>query len=149
MALKLLLMTTTYAASTMSEPRTMEQRVTDILRRIGITARHKGYYYVRDAILLIVENENFIGFAEKELYPVIAKSHNTTSARIGKAIYNCLAAACIRGNKPFIDHLFGSGAAERGIANKEFIATIADLLKTGYLDVLIGEDNPTTNIDEP
>jgi len=127
----------------------MEQRVTDILRKIGIPARRKGYFYVRDAILLIVENENFIGFAEKELYPVIAKSHNTTPARLGKAIYNCLVATCIRGNKPLINQLFGPGAAERGIANKEFIVTIADLLKIGYLDVLIGEDTPTTNLAEP
>jgi len=124
----------------MNEPSTMGQKITDIIGEIGIPVRHKGYYYVRDAILLIVENENFSGFSAQKLYSVIANIHNTTSSKIEKAIYNCLAAACSRGDKPFINRLFGPGKAEQGITNKEFISTLADLLKKGYLDALIRED---------
>jgi len=44
----------------MSEPRTIDLRVTDIIKEIGVPAHLKGYYYVRDAILLVIENDEFI-----------------------------------------------------------------------------------------
>jgi len=114
----------------MSEPQTIEQKVTDIIRKIGIPAHFKGYYYVREAILLVIENDDFLRGVTTKLYPLIAENHNTSASRVGRGIWHCIDVARRRGNTTFINHLFGPGKAERGIANKEFIATIADLLRT-------------------
>ena len=131
----------------MSEPRTMNQKLTDILYEIGIPVNIKGYYYVRDAILLLIENDELMKAVTGKLYPMVAEKHNTSVSRVERAIRNFLIAACRRGNTPFINRLFGPDAAERGITNKEFIATLADLLKNA--DMLIHEDYPATAIAEP
>ena len=46
--------------------------VTNIMHQIGIPAHVKGYQYIRDAILMVVEDVNLLGAVTKELYPGIA-----------------------------------------------------------------------------
>jgi len=116
-------------ATTMIEPRTMEQRVTDIIKGIGIPAHFKGYYYVREAVLLVVENDELMEGVTTKLYPLIAEKHGTTPGRVERAIRTCLGAACSRGNTLFINRLFGPGKAEHGITNKEFIVRIAKQIR--------------------
>jgi len=116
----------------MSEPQTIEQKVTDIIRKIGIPAHFKGYYYVREAILLVIENDDFLRGVTTKLYPLIAENHNTTTSQVDRGIRTGIGAACRRGNIPFINQLFGQGVAERVITNKEFIVRIAAMLKNGY-----------------
>lgn len=113
----------------MSETRTMDQKITDIIRKIGIPPHLKGYYYVREAILLVIENDDLIGAVTTKLYPLIAKKHHITANRVERGIRHCIGVACSRGNTLFIDHLFGPGKATQGITNKLFILTIADLLR--------------------
>jgi len=127
-------------ASTMSELRIIYPQVTDIINAIGIPTHFKGYFYVREAILLVIENADLVRDTTKILYPLIAEKHGTTPGNVQGNIRHFIRVACSRGNTPFIDRLFGPGAAERGITNKEFIATLADLLKNGYFDVLIREN---------
>jgi len=115
----------------MSELRTMEQRVTDIIKEIGVPAHLKGYYYVRDAILLVIENDDFLRGVTTKLYPLIAENHNTSASRVGRDIWHCIDAARRRGNTTFINHLFGPGKADKGIGRKEFITRIAELVRMG------------------
>jgi two-component system, response regulator, stage 0 sporulation protein A len=119
------------ASAAITEPRSLEKEVTDFIREIGVPAHIKGYYYVRDAIILVIENDDLIGAVTKELYPLIAGKHNTTAGRVERAVRNCIGIACRRGNTTLINRLFGPGKAEQGITNSEFIATIADRLKNG------------------
>jgi len=113
----------------MSEPRTIDLRVTDIIKEIGVPAHLKGYYYVRDAILLVIENDEFIRAVSTKLYPFIAERHDTTSHGVQQAISHCIAAASNRGNITSIHHIFGQRRRKRRITGKEFIVTIATLLK--------------------
>ena len=136
-------------AATMIEPCTMEQKVTDIIKLIGIPAHLKGYYYGREAVLLVIEKDELMGAITSKSYPLIAEKHGTTPGRVERAIRTCLGAACSRGNTPFINRLFGPGKAEHGITNKEFIGRIADVLKNGEVDVAMYEKYPTAVIDEP
>jgi len=121
----------------------MDQKVTDVIRGIGIPAYLKGYYYSREAIMLTIENDDLMGAITTKLYPLIAEKHHTNARRVEANIRNFISVVCSRGNTPFINRLFGPGAAEKGITNKEFIATIADGLKYGGLDPVIHEDYPT------
>ena len=91
----------------MSDPRTMEQMITDIIQEIGIPAHRKGYYYVREAIILVIENEDFKETFTQRVYKLIADKHGTAPRRVQRAIYYCIGSACSRGNTPFINRLFG------------------------------------------
>jgi len=134
--------------STDSEPHTVEQQVINILKRIGIPAKLKGYYYVREAILLVIENDDFLKAVTIKLYPLIAEKHHTTVGRVERGIRYYIGVACSRDNTPFINRLFGPGKAEQGITNKEFFGTIADLLKNGYLDALIYDTADRWHVEE-
>jgi len=124
----------------MSEPYMLDQQVTDIIKRMGITANLKGYYYLREAILLAIENDELLRSVTTKLYPLVAEKHHATISRVDRGIRTGIGVACSRGNTPFINRLFGPGAAEQGITNKKFIVTIADLLKNGGLDPAIYDD---------
>ncbi|MDR3591438.1 MAG: sporulation transcription factor Spo0A [Negativicutes bacterium] len=119
------------AAAAADESRPLDKEVTDFIREIGVPAHIKGYYYVRDAIILVLENDELIGAVTKELYPLVAARHDTTAGRVERAIRNCIGVACRRGNINVINRLFGPGKTEQGITNSEFIATVADRLKNG------------------
>ena len=124
----------------MSEPHTIEQQVTNIIKRMGIPANLKGYYYLREAILLIIANDELLRSVTTQLYPLVAEKHHATICRVERGIRTGIGVACSRGNTPFINRLFGPGAAEQGITNKKFIETIVDLLKNGGLDPAIYDE---------
>jgi len=133
----------------MSEPHTMEQKVTDIIREIGIPVRLRGFFYVREAILLDIENTDFMGATIQKVYLIIAEKHGSTPIRVERAIRTGIGIACRRGNTTFINHLFGPGKAERGITSKRFIEMIACIVINGGLDPAMCEDYPATVIAEP
>jgi len=114
----------------MSEQRMLDQKVTNIIREIGIPAHLKGYYYVRDAIMMVNVNDDFMGAVTTKLYPLIAEKYHISASRVERGIRHCLGIACSRGNINFISHLFGSVRAKQRITNKEFIVAIADRMKT-------------------
>ena len=125
---------------TMSEPHTIDQQVTDIIKRMGIPANLKGYYYLREAILLVIENDELMRSVATKLYPLVAEKYHATNSRVERGIRTGIGVACSRGNTPFINRLFGPGAAEQGITNKKCIETIVNLLKNGELDSAMYED---------
>lgn len=64
-----------------------ELKVTDILHQIGVPAHIKGYQFLRDAILLTMNEPEYINAVTKRLYPEIAKKNGTTaSLHLYKAI---------------------------------------------------------------
>ena len=46
---------------------------------MGVPAHVKGYQYLRDAILLILDDINLLGAVTKELYPLVAEKYNTSA----------------------------------------------------------------------
>jgi len=56
------------------------------MQQIGIPAHVKGYQYIRDAILLVVEDVSLLGAVTKELYPGIAKKYDTAPSRVERGI---------------------------------------------------------------
>lgn len=64
----------------------LETDVTQMLHEIGIPAHIKGYQYLRDAIIMSVQDAEMLSSVTKILYPTIAKRHQTTSSRVERAI---------------------------------------------------------------
>jgi two-component system response regulator (stage 0 sporulation protein A) len=112
-------------------PKNLEVEVTKIIHEIGVPAHVKGYQYLRDAIMLVVEEINYLGAVTKELYPTIAKKYDTTPSRVERAIRHAIELAWDRGDIDKINKFFGyTISGEKGKpTNSEFIAIIADRLR--------------------
>ncbi len=107
---------------------TLEMRVTEILHQIGVPAHIKGYQYLRDAILMAIEDDDVINAVTKRLYPAVAKRHATTSSRVERAIRHAIEVAWDRGDVDVLNSYFGYTIhSSRGKpTNSEFIAMISD-----------------------
>ena len=112
----------------------LENRVTDMLHEIGIPAHIKGYHYLRDAIMMSVEDMDVLNAITKILYPTVAKKYQTTSSRVERAIRHAIEVAWSRGKLDTLDELFGdTGSNGKGKpTNSEFIALIADTIQLEY-----------------
>ena len=109
----------------------IEQKVTNILHEIGVPAHIRGYHYMREAIMMAVNDMDVLNYITKELYPSIAKKMNTTSSRVERAIRHAIEVAWSRGKIDAIDNLFGYTINNHKgkPTNSEFIALIADRLR--------------------
>jgi len=109
----------------------LEVRVTNILIEIGVPAHIRGYNYMREAIILAVQNIDVLNYITKELYPTVAKKCNTSSSRVERAIRHAIEVAWSRGEVSAIDSLFGYTISNHKgkPTNSEFIALIADRLR--------------------
>lgn len=114
-----------------STPKNLEVEVTKVIHEIGVPAHVKGYQYLRDAIMLVVEEINYLGAVTKELYPTIAQKYDTTPSRVERAIRHAIELAWDRGDVDKINKFFGYTInGEKGKpTNSEFIAIIADRLR--------------------
>ena len=112
----------------------IENEITEILHEVGIPAHIKGYMYLRTAILTTFYNIEILGQVTKVLYPDIARTYNTTSSRVERAIRHAIEVAWNRGNTDAIDDIFGYtvSAIKAKPTNSEFIAMIADKLRLAH-----------------
>lgn len=116
-----------------SEPRKedLETLVTDMIHEIGIPAHIKGYHYLRDAILMAIEDMDVLNAITKVLYPTVAKRNQTTSSRVERAIRHAIEVAWSRGKLDTLEDLFGYTVSNgKGKpTNSEFIALVADTIR--------------------
>lgn len=112
----------------------LENDVTNIIHEIGVPAHIKGYQYLRDAIILAVNDMEMLNSITKILYPTIAKRHQTTPSRVERAIRHAIEVAWSRGKMDTIDALFGYtvSTGKGKPTNSEFIALIADKIRLEY-----------------
>lgn len=112
----------------------LEADVTNIIHEIGVPAHIKGYQYLRDAIVMSVNDGEIMGSITKRLYPTIAKNHKTTSSRVERAIRHAIEVAWSRGKMDTIEELFGYTVNSRKgkPTNSEFVALIADKIRLEY-----------------
>ncbi len=109
----------------------IEVKVTEILHQIGVPAHIKGYHYLRDSIIMSVEQPEIINAVTKQLYPSVAKKYSTTSSRVERAIRHAIEVAWDRGDVEVLNSYFGyTIQGSRGKpTNSEFIAMISDKLR--------------------
>ncbi len=114
--------------------RDLEKDVTDMIHEIGVPAHIKGYQYLREAIMMSVEDVEMLGSITKVLYPTIAKKYQTTPSRVERAIRHAIEVAWSRGRMETLDALFGYtiNTGKGKPTNSEFIALIADKIRLQY-----------------
>ena len=108
-----------------------ELTVTEILHQIGVPAHIKGYQYLREAIIITVQDMDVINAVTKVLYPEVAKRFCTTPSRVERAIRHAIEVAWDRGDLETLQKYFGYtvNSAKGKPTNSEFIAMIADRLQ--------------------
>ncbi len=109
----------------------LEALVTNLIHEVGVPAHIKGYQYLREAIMMVVEDIDVINQITKSLYPQIAYKFNTTPSRVERAIRHAIEVAWGRGDQKMVENIFGYtiSAAKGKPTNSEFIAMIADKLR--------------------
>ena len=109
----------------------MELMVTEMIHQIGVPAHIKGYHYLREAILLSVEDPEVMNAVTKVLYPTVAKKFATTPSRVERAIRHAIEVAWDRGDVETLNAYFGYTIHNsRGKpTNSEFIAMLSDKLR--------------------
>ena len=109
----------------------LESRVTEVLHNMGVPAHIKGYGFLRQSIIMVMESPEVISLVTKRLYPDIAKMNSTTASRVERAIRHAIEVAWDRGNVDVLNDYFGYTIHNmRGKpTNSEFIAMIADRLR--------------------
>lgn len=108
----------------------LEAVVTDVIHEIGVPAHIKGYQYLREAIILTINDMDIINSVTKVLYPSVAKRFATTPSRVERAIRHAIEVAWDRGDIETLQKFFGYTVSNvKGKpTNSEFIAMIADCL---------------------
>ena len=109
----------------------IESLVTSIIHEIGVPAHIKGYQYLREAIIIAVNDMDVINAITKVLYPQVAKTFQTTPSRVERAIRHAIEVAWDRGDLETLQRFFGyTVSSTKGKpTNSEFIALIADKLQ--------------------
>lgn len=109
----------------------LEALVTNLIHEVGVPAHIKGYQYLREAIMMVVNDIDVINQITKSLYPQIASKFNTTPSRVERAIRHAIEVAWGRGDQKTVEKIFGYtiSASKGKPTNSEFIAMIADKLR--------------------
>jgi len=108
----------------------LEAVVTEVLHEIGVPAHIKGYQYLREAIIMAINDMEAINSVTKVLYPEVANKFDTTPSRVERAIRHAIEVAWDRGDIEVLQKFFGYTVSNvKGKpTNSEFIAMIADCL---------------------
>ena len=120
-----------YPAPRRTDKTSIETMVTGIIHEIGVPAHIKGYQYLREAIIIAVNDMDVINAITKVLYPQVAKTFGTTPSRVERAIRHAIEVAWDRGDLDTLQRFFGYTVSNtKGKpTNSEFIALIADKLQ--------------------
>ena len=86
----------------------IEAMVTSIIHEIGVPAHIKGYQYLREAIMIAVQDMDVINAITKVLYPQVAKTFATTPSRVERAIRHAIEVAWDRGDLETLQRFFVS-----------------------------------------
>lgn len=120
-----------FNSSTIFKEESLESKITNIMHLVGIPAKLKGYQYIRESVIISINNGNISNKITKDIYPEVAKKFNTTPTRVERAIRHALEISWKNDRGSISNLLFGNPFMfqEKRPTNSEFIASIADKLK--------------------
>lgn len=109
----------------------LEALVTNMIHEVGVPAHIKGYQYLREAIIMVINDIDVINQITKSLYPQIAQKFDTTPSRVERAIRHAIEVAWGRGEPSVMENIFGYtvSALKGKPTNSEFIAMIGDKIR--------------------
>lgn len=109
----------------------LERRVTKEMLDMGVPAHLNGFRYLREAVMMCLDDMEVVSSVTKLLYPELAKKFKTTDQKVERAIRNAIEVSWERGNEETFEELFGYTCADGRVrpTNSEYIARIADAIQ--------------------
>ncbi|HAH96996.1 MAG TPA: sporulation transcription factor Spo0A [Firmicutes bacterium] len=111
-----------------------EKQISRIFVELGIPVHFRGYLYLREAVMMAVENPEAVNGITKKMYPDIALRYNTTTHRVERSMRFAIEKAWSNGQLDALNKYFGFAVDERKgkPTNACFIAKIADQIRLGW-----------------
>ena len=99
------------------------KEVYGIIRRLGVTSKYKGYYYLAEAVNMVMEQKDGNIKITKDIYPNLSKKFKSTPSNIERDIRTVIN-TCWETNKSGLDKIAGYPLKFKP-TNSEFIDMIA------------------------
>lgn len=111
------------------------QEVTKIMHELGVPSQLKGYLYLRDAIMMELEDDEEVKHKITFLYEQIAKKYNANLSSVERLMRSAIERAWTRGSIRKSEELFGYTIdLDTGRpTNSQFISTIVDSIRLNHL----------------
>ncbi len=117
-------------------------QIRHLLNNLQFPAHVMGYRYLRDGILMTIEDPAVADSVTKLLYPAIAKKYSTTWTSVERDMRNAVSIAWKRCGDSFPGCNFS-----RRPANREFILTLADRIRYElHLDLCADVPSPHSDV---
>lgn len=98
---------------------------------MGVPARLTGYHYLREAIMMLVNDMDISNSITKVLYYDVEKMHNSTTEKVERAIRTAVEVSWERGNARVFEQIFGYSAVsgKKKPCNSEYMVQVADQIR--------------------
>ena len=106
------------------------EKIAILLKKVGVTPANRGWKFLKEAVEMVVEDNDVIDGITKRLYPDIAKKFGTTSHAVERIIRYSVNKSFDNMPEHLIYFIFGNtlGSKNRKATNSEFITTLAELV---------------------
>lgn len=112
------------------ETAAMEKKTFDLLMDVGCNPGLLGFKYLKEAVIMQVNNPKTTQQMTKVLYPDIAKKFGTTAVRVERAVRHCIESMFETTDPDTLQKYFRNSInIHKGkVTNKTFINTMANYL---------------------
>jgi two-component system response regulator (stage 0 sporulation protein A) len=101
-------------------------RLCEIIHELGITSEYRGYFYLRDATLMVMEGNISERILLKDVYSAIAVKYGMSASGVDCGIRNAIEAAWLRGRMLRRKDSFSGGIKP---TNSQLIFYLSNFLK--------------------
>lgn len=98
------------------------------LVNLGVPTEMRGYKYLKAAVMLCLENEEYIYSTTKMLYPEIANQYETTSIAVERDIRHAIERVCRSTSRDVLKEYFGNVQGDK-LTNRKFISGLVEYIK--------------------
>ncbi len=101
------------------------------LLHLGVPMEMRGYKHLKIAVMLCLQNEEYIYSTTKMLYPAIAKQCMTTPAAVERCIRHAIGYVCENTSRDILREYFGNvwNVQRDRLNNRTFIAGLVEYIK--------------------
>lgn len=109
-----------------------KERVSELIKEIGVPPHIKGFVYLKEAIALVLNKPEMLDRVTKTLYPAIADTYDATPTRVERSIRHAIELVWSRSDIGMIAQMLGykEHQLKSKPTNSEFIAMVADRLRS-------------------
>lgn len=105
--------------------------IIDELIFLGVSPCLQGYEYAKTGIYLILENPRSAFFITRDLYPVIAREHNSTPSRVERSLRHVIEKMYLYSDLDVLQKYFGLVVSSNSgrVTNSQFLSVVAERVR--------------------